>query len=93
MLSTTFTWTYVDGVWHDAKNTMSSTNGANGWIPSYNVLDWSVTCKLPKNFAVKGSVNNMADNAYFTRRAGGYPGPGIIPADGRTMVITLSMKL
>jgi Fe(3+) dicitrate transport protein len=91
-LSTTFTWTYNDGVYSDAKNTASSTSGTSGWIPSYNVLDWSVTCKLPKNFAVKGSLNNITDNMYFTRRSGGYPGPGILPCDGRSFAVTLSAK-
>jgi Fe(3+) dicitrate transport protein len=31
------------------------------------------------------NVNNLFDRRYFTRRAGGYPGPGIIPADGRVV--------
>lgn len=91
-LSTTFTWTYNDGVYSDAKSTASSVSGTAGWIPSYNVLDWSVTCKLPKNFAVKGSLNNITDNMYFTRRSGGYPGPGILPCDGRSFAVTLSAK-
>lgn len=90
--STTFTWTYADGVYSDAKNTVLATNATSGWIPSYNVLDWSFTVKLPKNLSVRGSVNNIADHAYFTRRAGGYPGPGIIPCDGRSYMMTLSAK-
>jgi Fe(3+) dicitrate transport protein len=91
-VSTTFTWTYNDGVYSDAKNTASSVPGTSGWIPSYNVLDWSLTVKLPKNFAVKGSLNNIANNMYFTRRSGGYPGPGIVPCDGRSFAVTLSAK-
>ncbi len=90
--STTFTWTYNDAVYSDAKNTVYSATATSGWIPSYNVLDWSVTCKLPKNFAVKGSLNNIANNMYYTRRSGGYPGPGIIPCDGRSFAVTLSAK-
>lgn len=90
--STTFTWTYNDAVYSDAKNTVYSATATSGWIPSYNVLDWSVTCKLPKNFVVKGSLNNIANNMYYTRRSGGYPGPGIIPCDGRSFAVTLSAK-
>jgi Fe(3+) dicitrate transport protein len=91
-ISTTFTWTYNDGVYSDAKNTVFAANATSGWIPSYNVLDWSLTCKLPRNFAVKGSLNNITNNRYFTRRASGYPGPGIIPCDGRSFAVTVSAK-
>jgi Fe(3+) dicitrate transport protein len=38
-------------------------------------------------------VNNIADRAYFTRRATGYPGPGIIPSEGRSFYVTLSLTL
>lgn len=38
-------------------------------------------------------VNNLADAVYFTRRAGGYPGPGAMPADGRTAFVTLKSQL
>jgi Fe(3+) dicitrate transport protein len=27
--------------------------------------------------------NNLLDERYFTRRASSYPGPGLIPSDGR----------
>jgi Fe(3+) dicitrate transport protein len=30
---------------------------------------------------------------YFTRRADSYPGPGIIPADGRAAYVTPQVKL
>jgi len=33
------------------------------------------------------------NNSYFTRRATGYPGPGIIPAEPRTFYTTLQVKL
>jgi Fe(3+) dicitrate transport protein len=91
-ISTTFTWTYVDGVYADAKNTVWAADAKSGWIPSYNVLDWSLTVKLPKNLAVRGSVNNIADHSYFTRRASGYPGPGIVPCEGRAFALTLSAR-
>ena len=40
-----------------------------------------------------GGVNNVFDARYFTRRAGGYPGPGILPADGRTWFAGLGLTL
>jgi Fe(3+) dicitrate transport protein len=30
---------------------------------------------------------------YFTRRATGYPGPGIIPSDARSFFVTLSFRI
>jgi Fe(3+) dicitrate transport protein len=33
-------------------------------------------------------VTNFTNNSYFTRRATGYPGPGIIPSDTRTFYTT-----
>ncbi len=34
----------------------------------------------------------LTNEKYFTRRAGGYPGPGALPADGRTFFITVAAK-
>ena len=39
------------------------------------------------------SANNLLDAAYFTRRATGYPGPGIIPSQGRSFYLTLGINL
>jgi Fe(3+) dicitrate transport protein len=38
-------------------------------------------------------VNNLLDKNYATRRAGGYPGPGILPGEGRTFYVSLGIKL
>ena len=37
-------------------------------------------------------INNLNDTRYFTRRAGGYPGPGALPADGRNFFISIGAK-
>ena len=34
-------------------------------------------------------VNNITDKKYATRRAGGYPGPGILPGNGRTIFVSI----
>jgi Fe(3+) dicitrate transport protein len=44
-------------------------------------------------FTVFAGINNLADQKYFTRRADGYPGPGILPADKRNLYVTLQVKL
>jgi Fe(3+) dicitrate transport protein len=56
-------------------------------------MDISGKYQINKTFAVEGSVNNLADTRYFTRRAESYPGPGIVPADARAYFLTLEVKL
>lgn len=84
---------YVSETFSDANNTMTPTaNGQNGLIPSYSVADLTATFKFNGNVNVKAGVNNLFDKNYFTRRAGGYPGPGVLPADGRTLFVSITGK-
>ena len=63
-------------------------NGISGNIPAYYVADISASYKF-KFFKIESGITNFTNNNYFTRRAIGYPGPGIIPADARTFYTTL----
>ena len=84
----------VGETFSDANNTVLPTaNAQNGLIPSYTVTDLSATYKFSKHLNIKVGINNLTDERYFTRRAGGYPGPGALPADGRTFFISLGAKL
>ena len=47
------------------------------------MLSW----KFIERYNFKAGVNNLADAKYATRRAGGYPGPGILPGNGRTVFL------
>ena len=77
----------------DANNTVQPTaNAQNGLIPDYTVLDLTATYKFSKGLNLKAGINNLTDERYFTRRAGGYPGPGALPADGRTFFISVGVK-
>lgn len=85
---------YVGETYSDANNTVQpTTNANNGLIPSYTVVDLSAKYKISKNLNIRAGINNLADKVYFTRRAGGYPGPGALPADGRTFFISVGAKL
>jgi len=85
---------YVGETYSDANNTVQpTTNASNGLIPSYTVVDLSARYKISKNLNIRAGINNLADKVYFTRRAGGYPGPGALPADGRTYFISVGAKL
>jgi Fe(3+) dicitrate transport protein len=84
---------YVGEAFSDANNTIKpSANGNTGLIPSYTVTDLTASYKFSKNLNIKAGVNNVGDKRYFTRRAGGYPGPGALPADGRTFFISIGAK-
>ncbi len=84
----------VDETFSDANNTRAaSTNGNTGLIPAYKVTDLSATYKISKNWNIKSGINNVMNTTYFTRRAGGFPGPGALPADGRNFFITVAAKL
>ena len=45
-----------------------------------------------KKIRLESGINNMLNSHYFTRRATGYPGPGIIPSPPRNTYITLQYK-
>ncbi|MEQ8339255.1 MAG: TonB-dependent receptor, partial [Cyclobacteriaceae bacterium] len=62
-----------------------------GIIPAYSVMDLSLTYEL-KNWRLETGINNLLNNYYFTRRAAGYPGPGIIPSDGRSGYVTVGVN-
>ncbi len=66
-------------------------NGIVGEIPAYDILDVSISYRY-KKFKLETGINNILDKAYFTRRATGYPGPGIIPSDPMTWYTTLQFK-
>ena len=84
---------YVDKTYSDANNTLAaSANGQTGLIPSYTVTDITGSYKFSKDLNLKVGINNLFDKRYFTRRAGGYPGPGALPADGRNFFISVAAK-
>lgn len=83
----------VGETFSDANNTVAaSANGNTGLIPSYTVTDLTATYKFSKGLNLKAGINNLFNERYFTRRAGGYPGPGAMPADGRTFFVSLGAK-
>lgn len=89
------TWQMSDigKAYSDALNTEIANPAATvGVIPAYQVQDLSASWNVWKQHSLKAGVNNLTNENYFTRRAGGYPGPGIMPADGRTFYATLALK-
>ena len=81
---------YVSKSYTDALNTKSSADGVNGIVPAYTLFDINMAYSINKNLKAKVAVNNLLNKMYFTRRATGYPGPGLLPSDGRSIVLSLS---
>ena len=76
----------------DSSNSLESNlSGVIGQIPAYDILDLSMNYKFGK-IKLETGVNNILNNFYFTRRATGYPGPGIIPSPPRNFYLTLQYK-
>ncbi len=92
--SATFQLNQVSDVFTDAANTEKpNATGTIGKISGYSVMDFSLSYLFAKKCNVKTGVNNLTDEVYATRRAGGYPGPGILPANGRTFYVSIGAKL
>lgn len=96
-LLTSLQWTRMSKQFTDAQNSpktddMDARAGVIGEIPSYQILDLSVSYSY-KQLKFETGINNLLNESYFTRRATGYPGPGIIPSDGRSFYLTLQVKI
>ena len=91
-LSATFLASRTAKSFGDANNTVSSSDAIVGIIPAYMVLDLSATLQLKDGWNIKGGVNNLADKRYFTLRTDEYPGPGIIPAIGRSFYLSFGAQ-
>ncbi|WP_299128465.1 TonB-dependent receptor [uncultured Winogradskyella sp.] len=88
-------YSYLSEQYTDASNAPQDRNdnvsGIIGTIPAYAVLDLSLSYRY-KSWTLETGVNNLLDEVYFTQRATGYPGPGIIPALPRSFYATLQYK-
>ena len=79
----------VGEVFTDATNTtIANATGTNGLLEAYNVIDVALHFKFMEHYNLKAGVNNLSDEKYATRRAGGYPGPGMMPGNGRTYFVS-----
>lgn len=92
-----FQITYLSEQFTDVQNSEATADGDSrsgvvGKIDAYEIMDCSVSYSY-KGFGIEAGINNVLDKSYFTRRATGYPGPGIIPSDGRSFYLTAKYNL
>lgn len=86
-------FSYNSQQFSDATNAKEPSGDAVvGLVPSYFVFDFSSKYTFNEHFQAELGINNFTNEMYFTRRATAYPGPGILPSDGRTAYFTLQYK-
>lgn len=89
--SITGQYAYTGQQFSDASNAPSTPSAIFGIIPAYTVIDLAANFKY-RFLGISAGVNNASNSVYFTRRAEGYPGPGIIPADPLNYFVSLSVQ-
>lgn len=87
-----FQISYLSEQFTEASNTRISNNAIYGIINSFTVVDLSLKYNF-RNYGIESGINNMFNEMYFTRRAAGYPGPGIIPSDGMNFYFNFNLGL
>ena len=86
-------YSYLSEQFSDSSNAIGGNlSGVIGLIPEYDVLDLS-TAYSKGRFRFELGINNLLNTSYFTRRATGYPGPGIIPSPNRNLYLTIQLKI
>ena len=86
-------YSYISEQYTDSSNAIQGNlSGVIGQIPSYEIADISISYNF-KSISFEAGINNLLDESYFTRRATGYPGPGIIPSPPRNSYLTVEIKL
>ena len=86
-------YTFMSDQYTDATNSINGDlSGVIGRIPKYHILDCSLFYLINNSINVELGVNNAMNTHYFTTRATGYPGPGIIPSPLRNYYLTLEYK-
>ncbi|GGH68029.1 TonB-dependent receptor family protein [Phaeocystidibacter marisrubri] len=85
--------TYLSEQFTDAKNDINGGAAAvTGVIPSFMVFDFGASYSTGR-WQFEGGINNFTNEAYFTRRATGYPGPGIISSPGRSFYLGIQVRI
>ena len=91
--SLTYQFNQVGSVFTDALNTESPNSKATiGKLDGYSLMDVSATYLINGKYNIKAGINNLTNEKYATRRSGGYPGPGILPGNGRTFFFSIGAK-
>lgn len=87
-------YSYTGASFADPLNTEKpSASGAIGKVPAYGLLDLNFTWVASSRLTLRFNLNNALDKQYFTKRPTFYPGVGIWPSDGRSMNVSVAVRL
>lgn len=92
-LALNYQFQYTSACYADAANTLNPNATATvGLIPAYTLHDVSISFSCLENYQIKCGVNNLLNEINVVRRTGGYPGPGTLTNQGRSIYATLCIK-
>lgn len=87
-------YSYTAKSYADALNTVApAANGAVGMVPAYGLFDINTSYHINKTISLRLNVNNVFNKQYFTKRPSFYPGPGVWPSDGRSINVSVGVKI
>lgn len=94
IFSVNYQFQYTSSCFTDASNTIEPNATATiGRLPAYRMHDLGMNVQLFENYQFKAGVNNLFNEISLIRRVGGYPGPGVLTNQGRSIYFTLSIKI
>ncbi len=76
----------------DATNAVKTVSATSGLIPAWGVLDMSIQYGF-KIITIQAGIQNITNHRYISRFAEGYPGPGILPGEGRSFWANVCVRL
>jgi len=92
-LSASLLYSYTAKSFADPLNTVEpSVTGGVGVVPAYALLDLNTTYRV-RNLTFRLSINNLMDKQYFTKRPTFYPGAGVWPSDGRSVAVSVGIRV
>lgn len=81
-------------IYTDATNTeLANPEATVGKINGYTVYDVSAEYKINSQYQLGCGINNLTNEIYATRRSGGYPGPGLLPGEGRGWYFSFGVRI
>lgn len=87
-------YSYTAKSYADALNTVTpSANGSVGIVPAYGLFDINTSYRINRIISARLNINNVFNKQYFTKRPTFYPGPGVWPSDGRSINVSIGIKI
>ncbi|MBC6491072.1 TonB-dependent receptor family protein [Flavihumibacter stibioxidans] len=88
-------YSYTSSSYADPLNTAEpNASGTIGKVPAYHLFDLNLSYRITSAVTARFMLNNIFNKQYFTERPAFFPGPGgLYPADGRSLIFSVGIKL